>query len=127
MLLRNHRADDTVTNSIAKTLRAELIVDDTGLLPVAAHAAEVLHRPRADLNGARNKNPLRCVLTQLQLALEWDFAGALLSRAVVLDLLIHNCGPIRLAAAGRGRVLKWAPSKTRKDRIEIVNRIFLRS
>ena len=45
VLLRSHRADDTVTKAIAKILRADLIiVDDIGLLPVATDAAEGLYR-----------------------------------------------------------------------------------
>lgn len=45
VLVRRHRADDTVTRAIARILRAELIVvDDIGLLPVAADAAEGLYR-----------------------------------------------------------------------------------
>ncbi|MCT1640519.1 IS21-like element helper ATPase IstB [Dietzia cinnamea] len=45
VLLRRHRADDTVTKAIAKILRADLIiVDDIGLLPVATDAAEGLYR-----------------------------------------------------------------------------------
>ena len=45
VLLRRHRADDTVTKAIARVLRADLvIVDDIGLLPVAADAAEGLYR-----------------------------------------------------------------------------------
>lgn len=44
-LLRRHRADDTVTKAFARILRADLIVvDDIGLLPVAADAAEGLYR-----------------------------------------------------------------------------------
>jgi DNA replication protein DnaC len=36
VLLRRHRADDTVTKAIARVLRADLVVvDDIGLLPVA--------------------------------------------------------------------------------------------
>lgn len=36
MLLRRHRADDTVSKAIARVLRADLVVvDDIGLLPVA--------------------------------------------------------------------------------------------
>jgi DNA replication protein DnaC len=39
VLLRRRRADDTVTKAIARVLRADLvIVDDIGLLPVAAGA-----------------------------------------------------------------------------------------
>ena len=45
MLLRRHRADDTVTKAIARVLRADLVVvDDIGLLPVAPDAAEGLYR-----------------------------------------------------------------------------------
>jgi len=45
VLLRRHRADDTVTKAIARVLRADLVVvDDIGLLPVAADAAEGLYR-----------------------------------------------------------------------------------
>jgi DNA replication protein DnaC len=45
VLLRRHRADDTVSKAIARVLRADLVVvDDIGLLPVAADAAEGLDR-----------------------------------------------------------------------------------
>lgn len=45
VLLRRHRGDDTVTKAIARILRADLvIVDDIGLLAVAADAAEGLYR-----------------------------------------------------------------------------------
>ena len=45
VLLRRHRADDTVSKAIARVLRAELIVvDDIGLLPVSQDAAEGLYR-----------------------------------------------------------------------------------
>jgi DNA replication protein DnaC len=45
VLLRRHRADDTVTKAIARVLRADLVVvDDIGLLPVAGDAAEGLYR-----------------------------------------------------------------------------------
>lgn len=45
VLLRRHRADDTVTKAIARVLRADLVVvDDIGLLPVATDAAEGLYR-----------------------------------------------------------------------------------
>jgi DNA replication protein DnaC len=44
VLLRRHRADDTVTKAIARVLRADLlVVDDIGLLPVAQDA-EGLYR-----------------------------------------------------------------------------------
>jgi DNA replication protein DnaC len=45
LLLRRHRADDTVSKAIARVLRADLVVvDDIGLLPVAQDAAEGLYR-----------------------------------------------------------------------------------
>ena len=45
VLVRRHRADDTVTKAIARVLRADLVViDDIGLLPVAPDAAEGLYR-----------------------------------------------------------------------------------
>jgi len=44
-LMRRHRADDTTTRAIRRIMRAELIViDDIGLLPVAAETAEALYR-----------------------------------------------------------------------------------
>ena len=45
VLLRRHRADDTVTKAIARVLRADLVVvDNVGLLPVAQDAAEGRYR-----------------------------------------------------------------------------------
>ena len=45
VLVRRHRADDTVTRAVGRILAAELIVvDDIGLLPVALDAAEGLYR-----------------------------------------------------------------------------------
>jgi DNA replication protein DnaC len=45
VLLRRHRADDTVTKALTRVLRADLVVvDDIGLLPVATDAAEGLYR-----------------------------------------------------------------------------------
>ena len=44
-LLRRHRADDTVAKAIGRLIRADLIVvDDIGMLPVSADAAEALFR-----------------------------------------------------------------------------------
>jgi len=48
VLVRAHRADDTVTRAVARILRSELIViDDIGLLPVSLDAAEVPPAPPA--------------------------------------------------------------------------------
>jgi DNA replication protein DnaC len=45
ILVRRHRADDSVTKAITKILRADLIIiDDIGLLPVGPDAAEGLYR-----------------------------------------------------------------------------------
>jgi DNA replication protein DnaC len=42
---RRHRADDIANRAIARLIRADLIViDDIGMLPVAADAAEALFR-----------------------------------------------------------------------------------
>jgi DNA replication protein DnaC len=45
VLIRRHRADDSVTKAIARILRADLVVvDDIGLLPVSPDTAEGLYR-----------------------------------------------------------------------------------
>jgi DNA replication protein DnaC len=45
VLVRRHRADDTVTRAVARILRSDLIaIDDIGLLPVSPDAAEGLYR-----------------------------------------------------------------------------------
>lgn len=45
VLVRRHRADDTVSKAIGRLIRADLIVvDDIGMLPVAPDAAEALFR-----------------------------------------------------------------------------------
>jgi DNA replication protein DnaC len=44
-LLRRHRADDSINKAIGKLIHADLVViDDVGLLPVSADAAEALFR-----------------------------------------------------------------------------------
>jgi DNA replication protein DnaC len=44
-ILRRHRAEDTTGRAIKRIMRADVIViDDIGLLPVAAEAAEALYR-----------------------------------------------------------------------------------
>ena len=44
-LFRRHRADDSIHKAIAKLIRSDLIlIDDVGLLPVSAEAAEALFR-----------------------------------------------------------------------------------
>ena len=44
-LFRRHRADDSINKAVSKLIRSDLIlVDDVGLLPVSADAAEALFR-----------------------------------------------------------------------------------
>lgn len=44
-LLRGHRADGSVAKAIAKLIRADLVIlDDVGMVPVSAEAAEALFR-----------------------------------------------------------------------------------
>jgi DNA replication protein DnaC len=44
-LVHRHRADDSVNKAVSKLIRADLvIIDDVGLLPVSAEAAEALFR-----------------------------------------------------------------------------------
>jgi DNA replication protein DnaC len=44
-LFRRHRADDSISKAVAKLIRADLIlIDDVGLLPVSADAADALFR-----------------------------------------------------------------------------------
>ena len=55
-LLRRHRADDSVNRAISKLIRADLVVvDDVGLLPVSADAAEALFRV---IDGAYEKRSI---------------------------------------------------------------------
>ena len=70
-------------------------------------------------DATRTKNRLRSVLTQIHPALERVFAGEILSRTLVLDSLIHYEGPTKLAAAGRGRVLKWMRNRAKKDPVAL--------
>ena len=45
VLLRRHRADDSINKAISKLIRSDLIlIDDVGLLPVSADAADALFR-----------------------------------------------------------------------------------
>ena len=45
VLVRRHRADDSINKAIGKLIHADLVViDDVGLLPVSADAAEALFR-----------------------------------------------------------------------------------
>ena len=44
-LIHRHRADDSVNKAISKLIRSDLIcIDDVGLLPISAEAAEAMFR-----------------------------------------------------------------------------------
>jgi DNA replication protein DnaC len=44
-LIHRHRADDSVNRAVAKLIRADLVcIDDVGLLPISAEAAEAMFR-----------------------------------------------------------------------------------
>ena len=63
VLVRRHRADDSVTKAITRILRADLvIVDDIGLLPVGPDAAEGLYRASSTppTNAARSRCRRTC-------------------------------------------------------------------
>lgn len=64
------------------------------------------------------------MLTEIRPVLERVFAGEILSRTLVLDSLIHYEGPTKLAAAGRGRVLKWMRNRAKKAPAALVDAIF---
>src|SRR4029077_6401974 len=62
VLIRAHRADDSVTKAITRILRADLVVvDDIGLLPVGPDAAEGLYR----LGNAENKKRSQDISTKI--------------------------------------------------------------
>ena len=85
-LLRRHRADDTVTKAFARILRADLIVvDDIGLLPVAADAAEGLYRL---VEAAYEKRPI-AISSNLHPAGLDELMPKTLATATV-DRLLHH-------------------------------------
>lgn len=72
----------------------------------------------------RALNRIRSLLTQIHPALERVFTGGSLSTALVLNLLEKFGGPTRLKTAGRGKVLRFARSHSRRDSEPLVDRIF---
>ena len=86
VLLRRHRADDTVTKAIARVLRADLVVvDDVGLLPVAQDAAEGLYRL---VDAAYEKRSI-AILSNLHPAAFDELMPKTLATATV-DRLLHH-------------------------------------
>ena len=72
----------------------------------------------------RTINRLRSILVQIYTSLERVFAGEIIQRAFVLDLLIHYAGPTKLKKMGRKWVLTWARNDTKKDPEALVDSIF---
>lgn len=69
-------------------------------------------------------NRLRSLLVQIYPSLERVFPGAVLTRAIVLDLLIRYHGPAGLKAAGKAGVKRWARHHSRKDPGPLIDQIF---
>jgi DNA replication protein DnaC len=87
VLLRRHRADDTVTKAIARVLRADLVVvDDIGLLPVAQDAAEGLYRL---VDAAYEKRSIAISSSNLHPAAFDELMPKTLATATV-DRLLHH-------------------------------------
>ena len=72
----------------------------------------------------RALNRIRSLLTQIHAALERVFTGGALSTALVLDLLEKYGGPTGFTAAGRGKVLRFGRSPSRRDPDALIDRIF---
>lgn len=72
----------------------------------------------------RTINRLRSILVQIFPSLERVFAGGILQRAFVLELLIHYAGPTKLKRAGKTRVLAWSRKRTKKDPEALIDAIF---
>lgn len=72
----------------------------------------------------RALNRIRSLLTQIHPALERVFTGGSLSTALVLDLLEKFGGPNGLKTTGRGKVLRFARSHSRRDPEALVDQIF---
>lgn len=72
----------------------------------------------------RTINRLRSILVQIYPSLERVFAGEILQRTFVLDLLIHYGGPTKLKKSGKKRVLTWSRKHAKKDPEALVDDIF---
>src|SRR5665647_2925679 len=116
VLLRRHRADDTVTKAIARVLRADLVVvDDIGLLPVASDAAEGLYRL---VDAACEKRSV-AISSNLHPAAFDELMPKTLATATV-DRLLHHAHicqttgeSVRLSQAPAGQgvsPLNWEPT-----------------
>ena len=115
ILVRRHRADDTVTKAVRATLRADLlVVDDIGLLPVSPDAAEGFYR----LVDAAYERRSVAVSSNLHPAGFDELMPKTLATATV-DRLLHHAhvcvtsgDSVRLAQATTGRGLVSLASGT---------------
>ena len=64
------------------------------------------------------------MLTQIYPTVERVFAGSILARDSVLELLIHYKGPQGLKRAGYHRVRNWMLKHTNKDPTALVDALF---
>lgn len=72
----------------------------------------------------RTINRLRSILVQIYPSLERVFAGEIIQRAFVLDLLIHYAGPTKLKRSGKKRVLTWSRTRAKKDPEALIDALF---
>ena len=108
VLVRRHRADDTVTKAITRILRSDLVmVDDIGLLAVGADAAEGLYR----LDAAYEKRSI-AISSNLHPAGFDELMPKTLATATV-DRLLHHAhlcqtsgDSVRLSQAMTGKGVK---------------------
>lgn len=109
VLVRRHRADDSLTKAISRILRADLvIVDDIGLLPVSPDAAEGLYR----LAGAAYEKRSVAVSSNLHPSGFDELMPKTLATATV-DRLLHHAhlcqttgDSVRLSQALAGKGVK---------------------
>lgn len=115
ILVRRHRADDTVTKAIGRILRADIVmIDDIGLLPVGTDSAEGLYRL---VDAAYEKRSVATNKCQLQL-LRRTHAQNPGHR--------HRRPPTpprpRLPNQRRQRPALPSPQRARSDRLELTTR-----
>lgn len=113
VLVRRHRIDDTITKAFAPILRADLIiVDDIGLLPIGADAAEGLYRlvdvayERKSIAISSNLHP-----SGFDQLMDSTIATALVDRLMHhAHLVITDGQSIRLADATAGKGVTPLPT-----------------
>ena len=79
------------------------------------------HRAR---ESTRAITRLRSLLAQIHLSLERVLVGAVLTRAIMLELFIRYHRPARLKAAGKAGVKRWARNHSRKGPGPLIDHVF---